>query len=340
MLPRSISIVVVATAFSCLASPASAQFNFAAPATYGVPNAPQSITSADLNRDGLPDVVVGAEQSIQVLLNNGDGTLAAPASVPTFGLGVRRVVLGDFDNDGIPDLAFGNLGTAVYVLLGRGDGTFKSFTEFGTRQDNWFAVALAAADFDRSGGVDLALINVGLFGQNPTLSIFTNQGNGTFTHTLTAAAPGANLAVADLNNDNAQDLIVAGGTTLSVSMNLGTGQFAPFVSYSTGEIHGVVAGKLDSDEFIDLSFFGINGASVGVLLNRGDGSFVGPSFYPSGLFPVGEGLGDIDGDARTDVAVNSSGALRILRGTGGGTFAAPVEVGTIPRRMDPLLLID
>src|SRR5690349_7054239 len=82
------------------------------------------------------------------MLGNGDGTFKAPIAGSSQG---GTPVAGDFNGDGIPDLAI--TGVPVYILLGKGDGTFQPpifnsnvlFAGFG----------VAAGDVDGDGKLDV-----------------------------------------------------------------------------------------------------------------------------------------------------------------------------------------
>ena len=81
---------------------------------------------ADVNHDGLPDLVTANFRSndVSVLLGRGDGTFA-PQQRVAVGPGPQSVAVADLNGDLTPDLAITDLGfAAVTVLLGRGDGTF------------------------------------------------------------------------------------------------------------------------------------------------------------------------------------------------------------------------
>src|SRR5271165_2476210 len=88
-----------------LAAPLLAQpVNFNAPRTFGYfLTGVYSVSVADFNGDGKPDLAVGSDNSIEILLGNGDGTFQAltPLAVPGAWLATA-----DFNGDGKPDLAF------------------------------------------------------------------------------------------------------------------------------------------------------------------------------------------------------------------------------------------
>src|SRR5215471_18956652 len=127
------------------------------------------------------------------------------------------VAVGDFNNDGIPDLAV-STGDAsdptighVVILLGNGDGTFQSpQSSFGVGSQ---PDVVAVGDFNGDGNLDLAVGNFGIFAENikPSLSILLGNGDGTF-QPETRYTTGANrIAVADINGDVIPDLILGSG---------------------------------------------------------------------------------------------------------------------------------
>ena len=93
----------------------------------------------------------------------------------TVGVSPQAVVAGDFNNDGIPDLAVVNgRSNTVSILLGNGDGTFNNGPVLTTGQG---PSDIAVADFNGDGNLDLAIVN----DSSTTLTIYLGNGNGTFT---------------------------------------------------------------------------------------------------------------------------------------------------------------
>jgi hypothetical protein len=157
------------------------------PATFvGAGREPFSITSADLNGDGNADLIAANHSitstggSISVSLGGGDGTFQ-PTLYFHAGQGTVFVTAGDFNLDGIPDLAVadsGGSGTGgVAILLGNGDGTFQ---RPGIVSAGLHPQAIAVGDFNRDGNPDLAVVNSGRFPQPGTVSILLGDGKGGF----------------------------------------------------------------------------------------------------------------------------------------------------------------
>ena len=89
-----------------------------------------------------------------ILLGNGDGTFTAAAS-PATGMAPNSLAVGDFNGDGVPDLAVANSGSSnVTILLGNGDGTFKAAT---SPAADTGSTSVTAADFNGDGKEDLVV---------------------------------------------------------------------------------------------------------------------------------------------------------------------------------------
>src|SRR5947209_5700736 len=100
---------------------------FLAPVNFPTDSRPQAVAVADVNWDGVPDLVVanGAGNDVSVLLGSGNGTFQPARNFATGSYPIS-VAVADLTGDGKPDLVTSNLtGSNVSVLLGNGDGTFQ-----------------------------------------------------------------------------------------------------------------------------------------------------------------------------------------------------------------------
>ena len=254
---------------------------FKKPVYYKVGGVPYSIVTADFNHDGNLDLAVsdlGANQ-ISILLGKGDGTFhpARIFSVPS----CAGLAVGDFNGDGVPDLAvveYANYGTGVLgVYLGNGNGTFRKGDSYTLGPGT---VWLAVADFNGDGYLDVAVANSGSddHGTDGSVMVLFGKGNGTFGKPTTYKLPGGPFAIAagDLNGDHHPDLVVTVASSVAILMNTGTGKFKHTKTYAAGgEPAGVAIAALrhDGKGHQDLVISCVQG--VGVLLGNGDGNGVG-----------------------------------------------------------------
>src|SRR5712664_1006489 len=121
---------------------------------------PWYVVAADFNGDGKLDLAVSnyGDNSLSVLLGNGDGTFQAPLTTPV-GTNPAQVTVGDFNGDGKLDLAVSSVANnTVAVLLGNGDGTFLPPLIAPVGANPWY---FAVGDFNCDRILDLAVSDYG-----------------------------------------------------------------------------------------------------------------------------------------------------------------------------------
>ena len=245
--------------------------------------------------------------------NNRDGTFtdvteSAGVGAGTFGMGAA---VGDYDNDGYPDLLVTAYGPCI-LYHNNGDGTFTDVTaKAGIVSPDWTTSAVWF-DYDNDGWLDLFLcsfvefrasshINCGtnkagkryyciprVFKPTPSL-LYRNNGDGTFTvvsdETAIGAALGKALGVVatDINNDRLMDLFIANDTVENfLFVNRGNtgweeiGVFAEVAFSADGKARsgmGVDAADFDQDGRQDLFVANIDQEMFSLYRNRGDETF-------------------------------------------------------------------
>lgn len=259
---------------------------------------PDAIALADINRDGRLDAVTANQgtngttaDTVSVRGGNGDGSIRGAANY-TVGDRPNDVAVGDLDGDGVPDVVAANRESGtVSVLIGISTGGFKA------------AKNLATAAGAATGNKPVAVV------------------------------------IVDLNRDGRRDILVANNATsarpngdIAWLRNQGAGAFAGPVSTSISltKPADLVVADFNSDGNQDVAVTNGGATTVTGLKGNGQGGFALGAVMQlgTGATPSGIAVGDMNNDARTDLAVRVPSGVATLRGLGTVSFAAPRTFAT------------
>lgn len=292
----------------------------------------QAITTADVDRDGRPDIITtdSNANSVVILRYLGDERFENSGINWSVGSYPFGVVAEDFNHDGAVDIATANnSGNTVSVLRNLGTGSFASQVEYSVSSGaRW----IVSADFDGDGSPDLATANP----TSKTISVLRNAGDGTFlaqtSYTLTSS-PGR-LVARDYDHDGAVDLVMPGFNNILVMRNLGNGTFAdPLTFPANNELFSST--DIDNDGANDLVATNYLQGTVLVQRNLGNGALADPVSYEAGYAPSAYASADFNADGAVDLVALGPGAVALLWNQGDGTFSrrARYAVGDNPRSL-------
>jgi len=275
---------------------------------------PTSVTAADLNGDGQPDLVAANSNAdtLTVLTNTGNGNFSVAAMLAS-SANPNFVLAKDINNDGLADLMAVNTTTpqgGVTVFTNNGGAAFTFSATFAVGN---LPLSLAAADVNGDDQCDLISANSG----TSTLSVLTNDGAGGFSTSSTPViglAPSSVLAV-DVNGDGHPDLVssIRIAETVNILTNDGSGGFTASFTNSVGSFPiSLAAADLNKDGWVDVVCANRDSDDVTILTNNGGEGFVLSETAEVGISPHGVAVGDLNADGWVDVVTADRSAPNVL----------------------------
>ena len=294
---------------------------------------PYSLALGDLNGDKTIDIAVANRLSatISLFFGYGNGTFSSQR-IPALRINANdpEIIMSDVNNDNILDILFTNnqRDSSIGIFYGFGDGNFTLpkiyFTDLETAP-----AMIAAGDFNNDSRVDLAVCYYNRGG----IGVFIQSGSELFAtpalfSTGNQSRP-TSIVLGDFNNDNYLDIVVTNSVNDTIGVLLGyvNGEFAPQITYSTGNGSRPSAISVDyfnNDHYLDIAVVNTANSNIAIFLGHADGSFTQLVTYSTGIssIPVAIIAKDLNKDNRSDLVVVNRGSneVLILLGRGNGTF--------------------
>jgi hypothetical protein len=274
---------------------------------------PFDITTADFNRDGVPDLAVtnADAHTVSILLGRAAGGFSRSDIAVV--AGPRGIATADVNRNGRADLVVTGWDShTVQVLLADGHGGFRAGAppiRAGSRPQG-----VAVADINRDGTLDLVVAHA-----SSGLAVLSGAAGPAFTVQPVPGASNLNvLAIGDFNQDGWPDVAAASTAYHRVAVYLGGESGLRFSRFHATGIspRSIIAADVDHDGRLDLITANRDGSTVTVLL--GNPSSPG-AFLPMQEVPAGAGsravvAADFNRDGRVDLATGNemAGAATIL----------------------------
>jgi subtilisin family serine protease len=282
----------------------------------------------DTNGDGRQDVAINTVSGINVLRQTASGTLESAGLLP----GKGSPVAADMDGDGDTDLVANDASLGL-TLLTQGDG--GTFTATPITADD--VAEVEVGDVDGDGRADVVGAPPPYLGNAPIYVYHQTETGWTRTNHptgMTSPETVRAIEVADVSGDGRADIMATFGgnkpsSQLSVLVQNATGEFDTPVLHPVWDIpEAVEAADMTGDSRLDVVI--LHGWNVVSVLPQTEDGRLGTPIkaddlpYASSYTHQGLGLGDINGDNRTDaVAADYNNGLVILRNNNGPTRGGP-----------------
>ena len=278
---------------------------------------PRGIVTADLNRDGVLDLVLAARgtSTVLILQGLGNGTFGTPEAIPA-ARGSRAVAAGDFDLDGRVDVASANEYAGSVTILSNTTAFPRAGFRFRREMLGDGEVlgsggqAIDVADFNHDGRLDAVTEDDG---------VHVRFGDGRVSKL--ASFPVLDLKAVDLNHDGHMDVmaVTAGSgpsdlSRIEVFSGDGSGAF-PVRRTTTTALIGVRMGvaDLDRDGRMDVMLTGRTDWSgpsrVDVFRGNTDGTFTLARTIQAAERPFAVMAGDMDRDGDPDLVTTGRGGV-------------------------------
>jgi hypothetical protein len=271
----------------------------------------RDVTTADVNADGIPDLVATGhfDNAMFVRLGTGANQFAPQTAYPLRNHG-HFVLRANLNGDAFDDVVavHDGSGQPIYVtaFLGSPSGTLARAWEAGTA--SYTARGASRGDFDGNGRTDLA---VAVADNRASALMFSGQGDGTFgpatiipslsSDSLLSDGT-ASIATGDLDRDGRDDLVLTRQDAANeLVVRLAASHFSAPVRIPLPSPIAVAVGDVNGDGILDAVAANLEHGSISLLLGTGNGTLMAQRVVALGQSPAWIVVADLNGDGLGDV---------------------------------------
>ncbi|CAF0834378.1 unnamed protein product [Rotaria sp. Silwood1] len=282
---------------------------------------PTYVTIADLNNDDQMDIVSvrSWRDTVAVFLGTGNGSFE---SLVIYWTGVASlpvcVVVGDFNNDKLPDIIVGNNNSDyLSIFQGVGNGVFSGFSMYSinSSHDQNFIIL---GDLNNDNQLDLVVADYNGNSVKVLLAHDTFTFSSSIEFSTSLALQSLSLAIGDFNRDGLKDIgaLNVDGNNVNIFFQYENKTFLMEQTLSTGDNsrpQAMVTVDFNNDSILDLVIANGGTNNIALFFGYGNGSYQRTQTYSTGSKsrPYALAVADVNKDNRLDIVVANFEAYNI-----------------------------
>lgn len=248
--------------------------NFTGAKSFATEAKPRSVLVTDLNKDAIPDLVVGTDsRTVDYFLGLGGGNFG-PINYLTSGVANWGIGVGDFDKNGAIDICSADYmedNLTVHLNTGKVKAGKMEFLPAVRTQSGDYNFDLVVADFDMDGDLDIVTAST----RDEVINVHLNDGKGVFSEKNKIPSGNWNSAICAADLDGDKDLDIATSSIKDNKMNVHrNASIDPEGIPTTTCVYGTVRDKDSGEPLVGIvAVVGDDGFSIKSMKTLADGKY-------------------------------------------------------------------